>query len=130
MLLHVVDPEPYTAAVDIIGPDLTLTPAEMLAKAEHKGWQFLNGCLASARSKQATDAVIVAGRPADDISRVAREWKADLVVVGSHGRQGLERIILGSVAEKVMREAACPVLIVKENRQKKARKTKTAGRPN
>lgn len=53
------------------------------------------------------------GDPADTVLRVAREEKADLVVMGSHGRSGLGRLLAGSVAEGVLREAPCPVLIVK-----------------
>lgn len=44
---------------------------------------------------------------------VAAEWRADLIVLGSHGRRGLERFMLGSVAESVARHARCSVLIVR-----------------
>ena len=49
------------------------------------------------------------------IDRVAKEDQADLIVVGSHGASGLERLVLGSVAEAVMHRATCPVLIVGPN---------------
>jgi nucleotide-binding universal stress UspA family protein len=45
----------------------------------------------------------------------AGEWDADLIVIGSHGRRGLPRALLGSVAEAVMREAPCPVLVVRDS---------------
>jgi nucleotide-binding universal stress UspA family protein len=44
----------------------------------------------------------------------ARAWKADLIVMGSHGRHGLDRMFLGSVAEEVLRHATCSVEIVRE----------------
>jgi universal stress protein A len=53
------------------------------------------------------------GVPATVIVDVAREIHAGLIVMGTHGRTGLTRLLLGSVAEKVLRKAACPVLTVK-----------------
>jgi nucleotide-binding universal stress UspA family protein len=53
------------------------------------------------------------GDPATEIVRLANEDKADLIVMGSHGRSGLSRLLMGSVAEKVLRMAPCPVLTVK-----------------
>lgn len=56
---------------------------------------------------------LVRGDPATEIVRLANDNKADLIVMGSHGRSGLSRLLLGSVAEKVLRTAPCPVLTVK-----------------
>lgn len=57
--------------------------------------------------------VIAHGEAASEIVRVARERGADLIVISSHGRTGLGRIIFGSTAESVVRYAHCPVLVVK-----------------
>jgi nucleotide-binding universal stress UspA family protein len=57
--------------------------------------------------------VLLEGDPAAEIVRHAREVNADLIVMGTHGRTGLERLLMGSVAEKVMRDAFCSVLVVK-----------------
>jgi nucleotide-binding universal stress UspA family protein len=57
---------------------------------------------------------LVMGVAADDIVRVADEEKAELIVIGTHGRTGLMRVLMGSVAESVMRYAKCPVLTVKQ----------------
>ncbi len=54
------------------------------------------------------------GDPAREILQVAARLKADLVMVGTHGRTGLKRMIVGSVAEHVVRRASCPVLVVRE----------------
>jgi nucleotide-binding universal stress UspA family protein len=54
-----------------------------------------------------------AGDPATEILRVAREVPCDLIVLGTHGRTGLTRLVLGSVAEEVLRKAPCSVLTVK-----------------
>lgn len=59
------------------------------------------------------DAVVVDGPAADATARAARECSARLVVVGTHGRTGVLRIALGSVAEKIVRIAPCSVLVVR-----------------
>ena len=57
---------------------------------------------------------LVMGTAADDIVRLADEEHVDLIVIGTHGRTGLKRVLMGSVAESVMRLATCPVLTLKE----------------
>jgi nucleotide-binding universal stress UspA family protein len=52
--------------------------------------------------------------PAQEIAQLASDLEADLVVVGTHGRRGLSRVLLGSVAEAVVRLAPCPVLVVRK----------------
>jgi nucleotide-binding universal stress UspA family protein len=58
------------------------------------------------------ETVVVSGDPARTILEQAQGTEADLLVLGTHGRSGFERLVLGSVAEKVLRSAACPVLTV------------------
>ncbi len=53
------------------------------------------------------------GDPAGEILRAAQAVKADLIVMGSHGRTGLSRLLMGSVAEQIVRKAPCPVLTVR-----------------
>jgi nucleotide-binding universal stress UspA family protein len=57
--------------------------------------------------------VIVHGDAAAEIVRVAKEREIDLIVIASHGRTGLGRMLFGSTAEEVVRHASCPVLVVK-----------------
>ncbi len=52
------------------------------------------------------------GQPAESVLAQAQSLPADLIVLGSHGRSGFERLVLGSVTEKVLRNAVCPVLTV------------------
>ena len=54
------------------------------------------------------------GRTADEIVREARQWPADLIVLGTHGRRGLKRLAMGSDAEMVLRLAPVPVLMVRD----------------
>lgn len=56
---------------------------------------------------------LVTGDPATSVVQAAEEENADLIVVGSHGRTGLGRLLMGSVAEAIVRKAHCPVITVK-----------------
>ncbi|MBP7516839.1 MAG: universal stress protein [Desulfobulbus sp.] len=55
---------------------------------------------------------VLEGDPADRVVAFAAEQQADLIVLGTHGSRGIEKILLGSVAERVLKRAACPVLVV------------------
>ena len=57
--------------------------------------------------------VVLEGTPADRIVRAARSYRTDMIVIGTHGRMGLARVFLGSVAERVVGTAPCPVLTVR-----------------
>ena len=57
--------------------------------------------------------VVLKGTPYEEISRFAEENKIDLIVIGTHGRKGLDRMLFGSTAEQVVRHAPCPVLTVR-----------------
>jgi len=59
-----------------------------------------------------TDAIVDEGNPARRILDHARTLPADLIVIGTHGQGGFERLVLGSVAERVLRKATCPVMTV------------------
>ena len=59
--------------------------------------------------------VVVHGVPFHEIIETAKTQKVDLIVMGTHGRTGLQHILLGSVAEKVVRLAPCPVLVARQS---------------
>jgi nucleotide-binding universal stress UspA family protein len=59
------------------------------------------------------EALILSGTPFLEILRTAKEKEADLIVVGTHGRTGLDHVLFGSTAEKVVRRASCPVVSVR-----------------
>ena len=58
------------------------------------------------------------GRPYEEIVRLAREIDADLIVLATRGHSGLKRLLLGSTAERVVRSAPCPVLVVRKRKQR------------
>jgi nucleotide-binding universal stress UspA family protein len=70
---------------------------------------------------------LVCGDAVDEIVRAARAVDADLIVMGTHGWKGLTRLLMGSVAEKVLRESPCPVVTVKT--RVKAAATEPSGQP-
>ena len=106
-LVHVVDPAAVAA------PDAGVPEDELIADAEQDAKRLLAGF----RQRIAADIIplefVRVGTPAAEVARAATEWPADLIVIGSHGRRGLTRALLGSVAEAVMRLAPCPVLVVR-----------------
>ncbi|MBI3624769.1 MAG: universal stress protein [Candidatus Rokubacteria bacterium] len=88
---------------------------EELEAAARRGAQRQLAKLA-ARAKKATakvKAVLLEGTPYSQIARAARAKRADLIVMGTHGRTGLKKFFLGSVAERVIASASCPVLTVR-----------------
>ena len=67
---------------------------------------------ADRRELKAVAEMVTSESPAREIANYANEHKVDLLVIGTHGRSGISRMLIGSVAEKVVRLAPCPVLTV------------------
>ena len=108
LLLHVA-PGPYPA------PETFLTAEQWrgVFAAQQKEAEAKLRALASTAPEVKTEILVTRGVPFLEIARVAAERKADLIVMGTHGRTGLAHALIGSVAEKVVRMAACPVLTVR-----------------
>jgi nucleotide-binding universal stress UspA family protein len=98
----------HGARVDI----LHVTPRPFLAYGEGVIPPDPEFVSQEARQRLDTRRRIEEGDEAEVILRVARETPADLIVMGTHGRTGLGRLLMGSVAEQVVRRASCPVLTV------------------
>ena len=109
-LIHVVE-LPFLPSYSLAGvPDLSLPVDEI----EEGSRGRMQGVLKDCRLKHAkVEGEVRTGTAFLEIINYAREVGADLVVVGTHGRTGLSHMIIGSVAEKVVRKAPCPVLSVK-----------------
>ena len=89
-------------------------PGDPEVKATELAMNQLRALLSSRDDGRAsTPAVRLSRSPADEIVKYAREVHADIVVVGTHGRGGVSRLLMGSVAEHVVRNAPCPVLVVR-----------------
>jgi nucleotide-binding universal stress UspA family protein len=92
-------------------PDVDTGPFALVSAEVEQAEAELDAFLASIPAVTVQGTVRV-GSPAHMIVDVAREWDADLVVLGTHGRRGLPRFFLGSVAETVLRKAPCSALVI------------------
>ena len=103
----------HVAVPPVVGYGGLLTPPP------EGDWKALEDQLAQIKAPDASFRVehrLETGNPVTEIARVALETRADLIVMGSHGRTGLARLLMGSVAEHiVLREGPCAVLIVKKS---------------
>lgn len=79
---------------------------------DRRGAAFLASFPIEIQNGSAIHRIVREGEPAGEIMAAAAEWKADLIVMGTHGRRGIGRLFLGSTAEQVARHAPCPVLCV------------------
>jgi nucleotide-binding universal stress UspA family protein len=111
VLLHVV-PDAVLALPDAVMP--TPVPAADLGVLTDSGKQGLANLIAAEKLEaRKPRAEVRIGSPAAEVVAAAKDLHADLVCIGTHGRGGLSRVILGSVAEEVVRHAPCPVLTVR-----------------
>lgn len=107
-----VVPSEFMPPTDI---ELTMNQRELVADQEMKEAEKNAKTVkeAAQRENVSARAFVLSGRPSDAIIQTAQEQKADLIVLGSHGRTGVERLLMGSVAERVIVLAPCAVLVVK-----------------
>lgn len=115
VIAQALTPEPIAAqrAVAVIGLELELPIPDLQARIAPAAEERLEELLAEGDAN-AFERRIRTGRPASEIVAEASEWAADLIVMGTHGRTGAARAFLGSVAQAVLRDASCSVLVVKE----------------
>ena len=91
---------------------LLLEDGEMKDVCKSKLLKFMRK--ASVPGELIADVLVRKGRPHREITEAARTLKVDLIVISTHGYTGVNRALLGSVTERVIREAPCPVLVVRE----------------
>ncbi len=108
--LHHVAPDPVAGKTVIETPHFGYA----LADAEKKGKAKLETLLdEDEKAKLSLTSCVSFGTPANEITEYAAKNGVDLIVMGTHGRSGFEKMWLGSVTEKVLRSASCPVLVVR-----------------
>ena len=113
LVLQVVEPR-----IHLIPPQMTPgsapEPADYFREQTQDAQKSVDRAAGSLRTAGfRVNTKIVEGEPRTTILDIAAEWKADLIVLGSHGRRGIERFMLGSVAEAVARNAYASVFIVR-----------------
>ena len=113
-LVHVVDVHNAMLA----GLESGDAVADLSAALQQHGRRILAAAAASARKAGvASETVLLetlTGPAAEPIVRQARKWRADLIVIGTHGRRGLKRLVMGSDAEQIVRNAPAPVMLVRQ----------------
>ncbi len=108
----------------LIGSYLSLLPStileEMKAKMKERGQDCIkeiSGLLRASYPDSVIKEHIIEGFPKEEILDFASEFKADMIVVGSHGRKGFNKLLLGSVSQAVCTLAPCPVLVIRPANQ-------------
>lgn len=86
------------------------SPSTVLKEMRKDGQSFLKKVAGKIKSNP--EKFLEEGNPATEILNKATEWGADLIVVGTHGRTGLSRIVMGSVANEIVRHSQIPILVV------------------
>jgi len=105
-ILHVV---PWTVAA------VPIDASQVLAELKQSATKRLQQLAEEKLHKRIANEIVVtvATDPGAEVVRIANELKADVVIMATHGRKGLSHLVLGSVAERVVRESPCPVLTLR-----------------
>jgi len=112
-LIHVIDELSFALGIDAYG----YAAGELLELLRKDGAEMLQHATASVRAQGVpVDSVLYENLDKTVQQRIIAEaemWKADLIVIGTHGRRGVRRLVLGSSAESVLRTSPVPVLLVR-----------------
>jgi nucleotide-binding universal stress UspA family protein len=112
-VLHVVDEEVVTRNVEAGAAEMD----RLLESLREGGRRILERAQAAVRAQRVKSKGVLVENMVRSVSDVivdqARKWRADLIVMGTHGRRGITRVLLGSAAEGVVRAAPVPVLLVR-----------------
>jgi universal stress protein A len=109
-LVHVVEQLSYSYGEPFVSANYLEWQSELEGNAQNSLWE-IGKHLDVPEERQHLEV----GRPQDKILEVAKNIGADLIIVGSHGRHGLQKLVLGSTANAVLQSATCDVLAVRVN---------------
>jgi nucleotide-binding universal stress UspA family protein len=117
-LVHIVDDSALA-----LNPEAGIAAAPLVADFAQAGKSILEEARGVAQAEGLESTVVLhenfSGRVADLIVEEARKWRAEIIVMGTHGRRGVRHAVLGSDAEAVVQRADVPVLLVRSTRTKK-----------
>lgn len=102
--VHVVDP--------MFGSETAIPATELIELQEQEAKALLAKFGMQAGVEPPAVQFVRLGTPATEVVQVAKEWHADMIVMGTHGRGPVAQLLLGSVAQGVLRHAPCPVVVV------------------
>ena len=112
LVVHVIEPvTPYVAGEDYGGAELYIRLEESTKRDAETSMQKLMQRLS--RLKVKAKNLLLKGNAHEQIVKAGKSKKADIIVIGTHGRTGLSKLFLGSVAGRVVSSATCPVLTVR-----------------
>ncbi len=115
-LLHVYEPMVFYTDSPMGMPDV-MELEQSIRTSSEQSLRHIHEKLIKMRAGEFGDiqveTLLLQGKPFVEIIKTAREKNADLIILSTHGRSGLEHILLGSVAEKVVRKSPCPVLTIR-----------------
>lgn len=128
-LFHLVD-----EFVAVSSPDgAALYSGDLIEALRQGGKRIIGKAEVLARAKGLTPESVMlesfGGRAADSIVQQAKKWGADLIVLGTHGRRGVRRLVMGSDAEQVVRTTPVPVLLVRTKHKLRASARRSRTRP-
>jgi nucleotide-binding universal stress UspA family protein len=126
VLLHAVEPVYFAATNGIygVGYDASIVYREL----EHAAREQLSRLADDLRAKRIPVRILLAvGAAHRVVADAAKKLKADLVIMSTHGRTGLSHVLMGSVAERVVRTAPCPVLTIRPRRAAARRRARLEG---
>ena len=111
LLVHVVQPFSLPSELGYMPPEIM---GDQQAFRESAQVQLNKLCAAELGARCRYQVQVREGVPWQEVVNAATESEADLIILATHGRTGLSHVLLGSVAERVMRHGPCPVLVVRE----------------
>jgi nucleotide-binding universal stress UspA family protein len=111
LVVHVLEPIPYTGGEEFGGADLYMRLENATKLEAQTSMAKLMRRLQ--RSKVKAKSLLLRGSAFDQIVKAATSKKVDMIVIGTHGRTGLSKLFMGSVAAKVVSAATCPVVTVR-----------------
>ena len=111
LVIHVLEPLPYAAGEEFGGAELYLKLEDATRREAQASMDKLLRRLR--RSNVKAKSLLLRGSAHDQIVRASKNKRADMIVIGTHGRTGLSKLFMGSVAAKVVSAATCPVVTVR-----------------
>lgn len=121
VLAHVIESLPYSVT------DTFTLVDHRRALEKTAGALLENSCQQLGAKGLSVKTRLENGAPYEEILKISRQENADLIVMGTHGRTGVEHLFLGSVAEKVVRLSSCPVLTIPRRSRRRATAAKATG---
>jgi nucleotide-binding universal stress UspA family protein len=109
-LIYVVEPMIYPADFSMGQVAIPSSDIDLTSRAEEE----LNRLASEINSGLTVETIIKTGKPFVEINETAGEKNIDLIIIATHGHTGVEHLLFGSTAEKVVRKAPCPVLTLRE----------------